>query len=167
LSCAACWGRASRAEVLALQNSNSETEETPVTALDDIIRGMTFDFFGSGQHKIEIEDLLATKDAVLLDVRDVLEQESLQLTLKHHLKVLWIPTCEIPDRLGEIPRDKTVGLFCTNGPRSAMVYLYLRSKGYEHVRIAPSSYDAITSLLVPGKLLKFLKQKGAAGEGAK
>jgi hypothetical protein len=52
---------------------------------------MTFDSFGSGQHKIEIDDLLAVKDGVLLDVRDVPEQESLRLTLKHHLEVLRIP----------------------------------------------------------------------------
>ena len=138
-----------------------------MTTLDGLIKGLTFEFFGSGKHKIEMEELLATKDAILLDVRAVPEWESLQLKLEHHLPVLWIPTDEIPDRLDEIPRDKTVGVFCTNGPRSAMVYLYLRSQGYDHVRLAPSNYDAITSLLLPGKLLKFLKGSRTAGPGEK
>jgi hypothetical protein len=48
-----------------------------------------------------------------------------------------------------------------------VIYLYLRSKGYEHVRVAPSSYDAITNLLGPGKLFKFLKQRAGSGEGSK
>jgi rhodanese-related sulfurtransferase len=132
------------------------------TALDDITRGITFEFFGCGQHKIEIEDLLATEDGILLHVRAVPEWESIQLKMKHHINVLWIPTEEIPDRLNEIPRNKTVGIFCTNGPRSAAVYLYLRSKAYEHVRIAPGNYDAITSLLLPGKLFKFLNEHRTA-----
>jgi len=139
--------------------------ERHMDVLDDLLRSMTFEFFGSGKHKIEFEDLMAAEGAVLLDVRAVPEWESLQLKLEHHLQVLWIPTHEIPDRLDEIPHDRVVGVFCTNGPRSAMVYLYLRSQGYEHVRIAPSNYEAITSLLLPGKLLKHLKARGAGEQG--
>jgi len=139
--------------------------EERMTILDGLIRGMTFEFFGSGGHKIEFGDLVATEGAVLLDVRAGPEWESLELKLEHHLPVLWIPTHEIPDRLDEIPRDRMVGVFCTNGPRSAMVYLYLRSQGYEQVRIAPSNYEAITSLLLPGKLLKHLTTQRAAGQG--
>jgi len=123
-------------------------------SLDEIIKGMTFEFFGSGKHKIELETLLATQDAILLDVRSRPEWESLQIKLEHHIRVLWIPTEEIPDRYNEIPRDKTVGVFCSAGTRSTIIYIYLRSLGYENVRIAPSSYDAITSLLLPGKLYK-------------
>ena len=123
-------------------------------SLDEIIKRMTFEFFGSGKHKIELETLLATQDAILLDVRSRPEWESLQIRLEHHIRVLWIPTEEIPDRYNEIPRDKTVGVFCSAGTRSTIIYIYLRSLGYENVRIAPSSYDAITSLLLPGKLYK-------------
>jgi rhodanese-related sulfurtransferase len=136
-----------------------------MTVLDDLIRGMTFEFFGGGGYKIEFEDLVGTEGAVLLDVRTAPEWESLQLKLEHHLQVLWIPTHEIPDRLGEIPRDRLVGVFCTNGLRSAMVYLYLRSRGYEQVRIAPSNCDAISNLLLPGKLLKHLKTRGVGEQG--
>jgi rhodanese-related sulfurtransferase len=121
---------------------------------DELLRSMTFDFFASGGHKIEMENLLATKDAIFLDVRSRQEWESLQIRLEHHIRVLWIPIDEIPNRHNEIPRDKTVGVFCSAGTRSTIVYVYLRSLGYENVRIAASNYDAITSQLLPGKLYK-------------
>lgn len=122
--------------------------------LDKLLQGMTFDFFGSGKHKIEMEKLLETKDAVFLDVRSPQEVESIQIRLEHHIKVLCIPIDEIPERYNEIPRDKVVGVFCSSGTRSTIVYLYLRFFGYEKVYIAPSSYDAVTNLLLPGKLHK-------------
>lgn len=124
--------------------------------LEDLLRSMTFDFFGGGCHKIEMEKLLAIKDAVFLDVRSRQEWESIQIRLEHHIRVMWIPIDEIPGRENEIPRDKIVGIFCSSGTRSTMVYLYLRSLGFENVRIAPSSYDAITNQLLPGKLHKLL-----------
>ena len=122
--------------------------------LDSILKGMTFDFWGGGKHKIEMDALLAAKDAVFLDVRSRQEWESLQITLEHHIKVLWIPIDEIPDRYNEIPRDKTVGVFCSSDTRSTIVYTYLRSLGYENVRIALGNYAALFSLLLPGKLHK-------------
>lgn len=139
----------------------TNTEKIRITA-ETIRKGDLGGLFANEQ--IEFEDLMAAEGAILLDVRAVPEWESLQLRLEHHLRVLWIPTHEVPDRLDEIPRDRVVGVFCTNGPRSAMVYLYLRSHGYEQVRIAPSNYEAITSLLLPGKLLKHLKTRDAAGQ---
>ncbi|MBN1903865.1 MAG: rhodanese-like domain-containing protein [Deltaproteobacteria bacterium] len=122
--------------------------------LDKLLQGMTFDFFGSGKHKIEMEKLLETKDAVFLDVRSRQEVESIQIRLEHHIQVLWIPIDEIPERYNEIPRDKVVGVFCSAGTRSTIVYLYLRFLGYENVYIATSNYDAFTNLLLPGKLHK-------------
>jgi len=124
--------------------------------LDNILQGMTFEFFGSGKHKIEMETLLSTKDAIFLDVRSRQEWESIQIKLDHHIRVLWIPIEEIPARYHDIPRDTTVGVFCSAGTRSTIVYLYLCSIGYENVRIAPSNYDALTSLLMPGKLFKVI-----------
>jgi rhodanese-related sulfurtransferase len=47
-----------------------------------------------------------------------------------------------------------VGIFCSAGTRSTIVYLYLRFLGYENVYIATSNYDAVTNLLLPGKLYK-------------
>lgn len=134
--------------------------------LDGVLRRMTFEFFGAGKHKIEMETLLSTKDAVFLDVRSTPEWESVPLKLEHHIEVLWIPIDEIPARYQEVPRDRTVGVFCSAGTRSTMAYLYLLSKGYENVRIAPSNYGAITDLLLPGTLFKVLSGRtGVEGKG--
>ena len=48
------------------------------------------------------------------------------------------PIDEIPARYREISRDQVVGVFCSAGTRSAIVYALLRAKGYDKVRIAPA-----------------------------
>lgn len=141
-----------------------EVDDKHITDLDSVMRSTSFEFFGGGKHKIEMETLLSTKDAIFLDVRSAPEVESIEIRLEHHIRVLWIPMDEIPTRLDEIPRDKTIGVFCSAGTRSAMTYLYLRSKGYDNVRIAPSTYDALTNLLLPGKLFRHLEDSKAAGD---
>jgi len=124
-----------------------------------VLETLTFEFFGAGKHKLPIEKLLQMENAVFLDVRSLPEVESVQLRLKHHIEVLQIPTNEIPNRIDEIPRNKTVGIFCSAGTRSAIVYAYLRSKEYENVRVVLGGYEAVTGLLLPGKLLKHIKTK--------
>jgi len=86
------------------------------------------------------------------------------IKLEHHLKVLWITIEEIPERYNEIPRDNTVGVFCTAGTRLTIVYVYLRSLGYENLRITPSSYEAITNLFLPGKLYKVISARKTGQE---
>jgi len=132
--------------------------------IDQVLRSMTFEFFGAGEHKIEMEKLLRLDNAVFLDVRAVPEVESVHLRLEHHIDVLHIPTNEIPDRIGEIPRDRTVGIFCSAGTRSAVVYAYLRSKGFENVRVALGNYDTITNLMLPGKLFNHIRKTEPEGK---
>ncbi|RLA88205.1 MAG: rhodanese-like domain-containing protein, partial [Deltaproteobacteria bacterium] len=119
------------------------------------------EFFGAEKHKLEMKKLLTMDNAVFLDVRSYPEVESLQLKLKHHIEVLHIPIDKIPDRIGEIPRDRTVGIFCSAGTRSAIVYAFLRAKGYENVRVVLGGYEAVASLVLPGKLLKHMEIKKA------
>ena len=129
--------------------------------MDRVLKTMTFEFFGAGKHKIEVEKLHTMDDAILLDVRSYPEAESLQLRLEHHVEVLHIPIDEIPDRIGEIPRDRTIGIFCSASTRSAIVYAFLRAKGYENVRVVPGGYEAVASFVLPGKLLKHIEMKRA------
>ena len=128
--------------------------------MDHVLRSMTFEYFGAGKHKVDMEKLLATKGAVFLDVRAAPEMESVHLRLEHHVDVLHIPISEIPERIGEIPRDRTGGIFCSAGTRSAIVYAYLRAMGYENVRLALGGYEAVTNQLLPGKLLKRIAVNG-------
>jgi len=125
---------------------------------DAVLKEMTLEFFGSGQHKIAADALLGMKDAVFLDVRSPCERESVAFALKHHLQVLEIPTDEIPARIGEIPRGKMIGVFCSSAVRSAIVYAYLRCKGYGEVRIVTGGYAAVVEALVPGNLLRHLQR---------
>ena len=129
--------------------------------MDHVLRTMSFEFFGAGKHKLKMEKLLTMDNAVFLDVRSYPEVESLQLKLKHHIKVLHIPIDEIPDRIGEIPHDRMVGIFCTAGTRSAIVYAFLRAQGYENVRVVLGGYEAVGSFVLPGKLLKHIEMKKA------
>ena len=54
--------------------------------------------------------------AVFLDVRSDPEVESMQLKLANHFEVLHVPADEPPDRINEIPRDKTIGIFVQREP---------------------------------------------------
>jgi rhodanese-related sulfurtransferase len=120
---------------------------------------MTLEFFGAGKHRISPEALFGTKDAVFLDVRSAVEQQSLDLPLEHHVTVLRIPTDEIPDRVDEIPRDSSVGVFCSAGTRASLVYAYLLIKGYRNVRIVHGGYEAVVDAVRPGKLWQHLQQR--------
>lgn len=124
--------------------------------LNDVMRSMTFEFFGSGKHKISPSMHLTEKNSLFLDVRSVEEFNTLAFSLVHHMPVLHIPVDEIPDRIEEIPRDKTVGIFCSSGVRSTMVYLYLRTLGFENVRVIEGGYAELANELKPGKLLKHI-----------
>ncbi len=43
----------------------------------------------------------------------------------------WIPMNSVPDRLGELPRDKTLIVYCAAGARSFGVTHWLREQGFE------------------------------------
>ena len=77
-----------------------------------------------------------------------------------HMPVLHIPINEIPERISEIPNDKIVGVFCSSNVRSTMVYLYLRTRGFDKVRIIEGGYAEFVEELKPGKLFKQLSQIG-------
>ena len=127
---------------------------------DEILKSMSFEFFGSGKHKIKSSVHFSSENAVFLDVRSKEEHETLSFNLIHHMPVIHIPITEIPNRFNEIPKNKTVGVFCSSGVRSSIVYAYLRRKGFENVRILEGGYNEVTEEIKPGKLLKKIKNKG-------
>ena len=122
--------------------------------LEKVIESMDFQFFATGQHKVEAEIFLQNKDAILLDVRAQEEMETVQFHLTHHLKVLEIPAHEVPSRLNEIPKDKFIGIFCSSGIRCTMIFLYLKSKGFNQIKILEGGYNNLLSALMPGKIYK-------------
>ena len=126
--------------------------------INDIMQSMTFDFFGSGKHKISPSMHLTENNSLFLDVRSNEEINTIAFSLVHHMPVLHIPIDEITDRVNEIPKDKTVGIFCSSGVRSTMVYLYLRTLGFENVRVIEGGYAELADEFKPGKLLKHLNK---------
>ena len=122
--------------------------------LEKVISEMDFQYFGNGEHKVEAEEFLSAKNTVFLDVRAKEEQETVKLSLTHHCKVLEIPTNEIPNRINEIPKGKTIGIFCSAGVRATIIFVYLKSKGYNDVKIILGGYPPLMAAVMPGKLYK-------------
>ncbi len=51
----------------------------------------------------------------------------------HIPDALWIPLGEIPQRVNEIPKDKTVVAVCRSGNRSSRATAFLRQNGFDNV----------------------------------
>jgi len=131
-------------------------------SFSNLLREFTFDFFGSGQHKITVGELFSLPDAMLLDVRSTEEVQTLALPFSHDVVTLHIPTNSIPDRIGEIPKDQPVAVFCLAGTRSAIVYAYLRTSGFEQVRILVGGFPELAEQAKPGKVWKRLRARREA-----
>ncbi|HHL41034.1 MAG TPA: rhodanese-like domain-containing protein [Candidatus Bathyarchaeota archaeon] len=131
-----------------------------MSEIENVMRSLTFEFFGGGKHKIKPNEFLAKDNALFLDVRSKEEANTLSFELlQHKIPVLNIPINEVPDRLEEIPKDRFIGVFCSSSVRSSIVYIYLRSKGYDNVLILEGGYNSIAEEFKPGKLLKTIKSK--------
>ena len=123
----------------------------------NILRRMNLEFFASGRHKITSEKLFKSKDAVFLDVRSNEEVKSANFPLKLQAEYIHIPTNEIPNRFSEIPRDRTIGIFCSAGIRASIVYAFLGANGFDNVRILVGGYEALLNELKPNKIWKYVK----------
>jgi len=88
------------------------------------------------------------------------EAGSIVIKMEYHPNVECknIPIDEIPDRISEIPKEKSVAVFCSANVRSAIVYAYLLSKGFSDIRIVEGGYSALTEALKPGKVLEVLQK---------
>jgi len=128
--------------------------------MEQILRSLTLDFFGKGKHKISPEKFFEIENGFLLDVRSKEEAGSIAIKMEYHPNVECknIPIDEIPDRISEIPKEKSVAVFCSANVRSAIVYAYLLSKGFSDIRIVEGGYSALTEALKPGKVLEVLQK---------
>lgn len=100
-----------------------------VTAMVTVLAGTAF---AAGYKNIasgEAKGLLAKKKSVyLLDVRTPDEYRQARLAGS-----VLIPVNEIERRLGEIPKNRPVLVYCAVGSRSSMVAGFLAGKGYREV----------------------------------
>jgi len=117
-----------------------------------LLKSFDLDFFGKGSHKMSLEDAIKLKQedkAVFIDVRSREELDYVSFGFAVN-----IPITELPDRLDELPHDKTVILFCASNPRATMAYAYLQVNGYDNVRILTNTLSEIADLFKPGYVLK-------------
>jgi queuine tRNA-ribosyltransferase len=73
----------------------------------------------------------AAPDAWILDVREDDELARARIEDAHH-----IPLGTLVERLGEVPRDRTVYVMCHAGGRSAQAAQYLSTQGVDAVNVS-------------------------------
>jgi rhodanese-related sulfurtransferase len=74
---------------------------------------------------------------VLLDVREPYERRLASIAPSLH-----IPMNEVPHRLGEIPKDREVIVYCHVGARSMVVAGFLEANGFPSVANLSGGIDA-------------------------
>lgn len=75
-----------------------------------------------------VEQLRQRDDVVILDVREDSEYND-----GHIPGATLVPLGQIPNRLAEIPKDKTVIAVCRSGNRSNQATDFLRQQGFDNV----------------------------------
>jgi rhodanese-related sulfurtransferase len=68
---------------------------------------------------------------LLLDVRERYEWDQVRIA-----DALHIPMNRMPDRLADLPRDRTIVVFCAHGSRSFGVTHFLREQGFDAYNLA-------------------------------
>ncbi len=120
--------------------------------LNQVLTEMDFDFFGAGEHGMSIEGMrkvLRNDHFVFLDVRSAKEIKYASFPFAFH-----IPLNELPERLGELPKDKFIVTFCSSVFRGAVAYTYLRANGFEKVKGLTASLEEMIMAFKPGPLAK-------------
>jgi rhodanese-related sulfurtransferase len=85
-----------------------------------------------------------SRPLLVLDVRENSERE-----VGHIEPSLHIPMGQVSRRVGEIPKDRRIVVYCHHGGRSAMVAAYLDSAGYKDVANLTGGIDAWSSEIDP------------------
>lgn len=75
-----------------------------------------------------VEQLRSRDDVVVLDVR-----EDYEYAEGHIPGAVLLPLGQIPNRLNDIPTDKTVLVVCRSGNRSNQATQFLRQQGFDNV----------------------------------
>lgn len=119
---------------------------------NDILKEMDFQFFGSGEHGMSVEDMrhaIGNDHFLFLDVRTNEEVAHVAFPFAKH-----IPLDELPKRLDELPRDKFIVTFCAAVFRGAIAFAYLRANGFDEVKGLVAPLEDMVMPFKPGPLAK-------------
>ncbi|PLX91944.1 MAG: rhodanese-like domain-containing protein [Desulfuromonas sp.] len=79
----------------------------------------------------ELDQMLkGNEDFVLLDLRHSVDNKKSWIASTRRIK---IPVTDLIDHLNELPKDKKIVLFDTNGKRSPVAGRYLHGKGFKNL----------------------------------
>jgi rhodanese-related sulfurtransferase len=94
----------------------------------------------------EVAEKLKSRSSnlVLLDVREDWERELAVIEPSIH-----IPMTEVAARTAEIPKDRTIVVYCHGGMRSAMVAGFLEHHGFATVANLAGGIDAWSQVVDP------------------
>ncbi|MCP4165443.1 MAG: rhodanese-like domain-containing protein [Chloroflexi bacterium] len=88
----------------------------------------------------DVAALLENPDVIIIDVREQYEYDE-----GHISGVELIPLGTIPERMDEIPTDKTVIAVCRSGNRSSQATEFLRQQGFDNVHNMEGGMNAWTA----------------------
>ena len=121
-------------------------------SLADVLREMDIEFLVAGEYGITVDEaanFISNDHFVFLDVRTQEEKDHLTFTFAQH-----IPLHELPDRVGELPRDKFIITFCVSGFRAAMAYAFLRTQDFDEIKALKGRLDQLAGAMTPGRFYR-------------
>jgi len=92
----------------------------------------------------DLKDFLQKEQPFLLDVRTMDEFRG-----KHLEGAVNIPLDALPYKLEEVPRDRSVLVYCLHGMRSGKAAAFLVAKGYAKITMLDGGMDALEELERP------------------
>lgn len=107
------------------------------------------------------KEMTETPCPLLLDVREHYEWNQVRIPGSAERAVLHIPMNEVPARLGDLPKEKPIVVFCAHGSRSYGVAAWLNEQGYNARNLA----GGITQWSVQGGDVQTGKAAGGGSGG--
>lgn len=98
-----------------------------------------------GQWLVTQSDATPQSAPLVLDVREPWEVSTANIKLiadAPAFDVLYMPMQSIPQRLNELPQDRTIACLCHHGMRSQQVAAFLLNRGFENVINIAGGIDA-------------------------
>jgi rhodanese-related sulfurtransferase len=114
----------------------SEAAPTLESVVDRFLTSIPFGYFTIA-NVAGLKTQLKNPQTMLVDVREPSEYQS-----GHIPDAINIPLRMLAQKLGEIPRDRPVVMYCSTGYRSAMGVMTLHLLGYDNVQGFPPSFAA-------------------------
>lgn len=130
---------------------NLDSERETMT-LAEVLQEMDFAFIASGECSLTVPEavkFIHHPHFVFLDVRAPQERAHVTFPFALH-----IPLQQLPDRLEELPKDKFLITFCFNGARAVLAYAFLRTRGFDEVKIMEGRLEELAHAMAPGRLNK-------------